>query len=139
MREFDLPCLLIQLKHREVYNPAEFKQIIINQILILTDFHTGTTRKAGRLRCWRASKESRIAILQAKTLFNLFCLFRANGLGNRTAGLTLAIDDIAHAGRAFALCPAIHPVCYRPAATIWPRYSAHNRALFNILGKNRKS
>ena len=64
-----------------------------------------------------------------------FCTKR---LGNWTSGLTLAINNIAHAGGAFAWGPAIHSVSNRTTATFWSRHSSHHRAFFNIFRENRK-
>ena len=136
MREINLARNRIGFEHWEIDNPCKAEQVFINQILILTNFHTGASGKAGRFIRRRTSEKHGITITNPRGKTDCFGLFSTKRFGNGAASLAFAIDNIAHTRRAFALRPAIHPVGNRTASTFWPGHRPHNRALFNILGKD---
>ena len=136
MREINLAGNRIGFEHREIDNPCKTEQVFIDQILILANFHAGASGKAGRFIRRRTSEKYRITIANTRRNTDRFGLFSAKRFGNRAARLAFTIDNIAHSGRAFALRPAIHPVGNRTASTFRPRNRPHNRAFFNISGKD---
>ena len=136
MREINLACGLIQFKHWKIDNPGKFETVWIDQTLILTNFYPGASSKACCLIGGSAGKKHGITVTNTSGDANLFCLLCTERLCHRTPGLTITIDDIAHARRAFGLCPAVHPVSDGAATAFWARHGPHNSTLFHILGKN---
>ena len=138
MREINFAGYWIGFKHGEINNPGKTELVFINQVLILTNFHPCPTSKAGSLISSGAGKKHRIPVFCPRRKADGFGFFGAKGFGHWAAGLTVAINNIAHTRGTLLLCPAIHPVSNRPAPTFRARHSPNNRAFFDIFGKNSK-
>ena len=139
MREIDLAGGLVTLIHREVDNPGKAEDVLVDQPLLLADPHPRTAGQMCRRRLVGTGKEHRITIPDTRRKADLLGLFRPQRLGYRAARLAITIDDIAHAGRAFGLRPAVHPVRDGAAAAFRPRHRADDTAALDRLGEDREA
>ena len=139
MREIDLAGGLVCLEHREVDNPGKAEDRVVDQPLFLADAHPRTARQAGGGAFVGAGEEHGIAVADTGGDADFLSLLRAKRLGHRAASLAVAIDDIAHARRAFGLRPAVHPVGNGTAAAFRARHRAHHAAVLDRLGEDRET
>ena len=139
MREINLAGGLVTLKHWKIDNPGKAEDGFVDQPLLLADPHPRAAGQICRRRLVSAGKEYRISIGNTRGKTNFLGLFLPQSLCHRAARLAFTIDDITHAGGAFGLRPAVHPVGNGAAAAFRPGNRANNAATLDGFGENRKA